>query len=257
MLVLSYLLWGIVQGLTEFLPVSSSAHLVFLSQVLPMEGARLFFFTLLHVGTVFALLFFFRNRLVDLLVGVRKRRRDDLVLFLSILITTVVSGLIALGLEGLSDLISSQPRYTAGILAGMGVALVGSKFVSLGEKGIEDFHPGIAVLLGIVQGLAVFPGISRSGSTIILLFLLGFRPEVSFELSFLAGIPIIFLAFFYEALKHGFTFSPGGLIGLITAFVSGVIALRILRRSVVTGNLYWFGVYCLFLAGLVCAVFPR
>ncbi len=250
--VVNYLVWGAVQGLTEFLPVSSSAHLVFLSKVLSFDGDNsLLFFTSLHMGTLLALLFFFRKRLLDVMASIS----SNWSFLISIGIATFISGMVAFGLKDLADLLTQQVRYTAGILNSMGVFLLVSSFLPAGVKNERDFHWGIAILFGLVQGLAVFPGISRSGSTILLLLSLGFKPDSAFNISFLAGIPIILLAFIYELLKHGGTFSPWYCLGMCFAFLFGLLGLVFLRITVIKGRLYWFGVYCIVVSTLVCFLF--
>ena len=113
------------------------------------------------------------------------------------------------------------------------------------------------MLLGIIQGLAVFPGISRSGSTILTLLLLGFDPREAFRISFLTGIPIIFLAFVHESIGVAF----GNILYIVPSmffsFVFGMIALSMLKRVVVANRLYLFGLYCIGLASLVCILIPR
>lgn len=254
--IITYLLWGAVQGLTEFFPVSSSAHLVFLSQMLPFDGGNnLLFFTSLHFGTLIALLFFFRKRIISIVSSLSTPSQRSLLV--NIAIATLVSGAVAFVLKDLSELLSQQARYTAGILASMGLFLLVSRFLPEGQKDEREFHWGIAILFGLVQGIAVFPGISRSGTTILLLLALGFRRDVGFELSFLTGIPIVFLAFAYELLRYGGAFSPWYFVGMISSFIFGVVALRFLRFMVIKGQLYWFGIYCLVASSLACVLFPR
>ncbi len=252
------LLWGFVQGMTEFLPVSSSAHLVFLSHwLMPPEAFdRLCFFTGLHLGTLLAVLFFFRREIVDLIKRAAGKEKDAWRFILNVGVVTLITGLLALALEGWADLFSGQPRTTAGILFAMGLALISSRFV--GKSVVRPvFSVRYAVLLGIVQGLAVFPGISRSGSTILTLLLLGFDPREAFKISFLTGIPIIFLAFVYESIGIAFKDILSIFPSMFFSFVFGMIALSLLKRVVVANRLYLFGVYCIGLASLVCLLIPR
>ncbi len=252
------LLWGFVQGMTEFLPVSSSAHLVFLSHWLmpPENFDRLCFFTGLHFGTLLALLFFFRSEIIDLIKRATEKDKKAWRFILNIGVVTLITGILGLSLEGWADLFSGQPRTTAGILFAMGLALLSSRFLG-SPSGRSVFSIRHAVLLGIIQGLAVLPGISRSGSTILTLLLLGFDPREAFRISFLTGIPIIFLAFVHESIGVAF----GNILYIVPSmffsFVFGMIALSMLKRVVVANRLYLFGLYCIGLASLVCILIPR
>ncbi len=249
----SILILGLVQGLTEFLPVSSSAHLVFLTEVAKIRPnlPEMFLLTSLHFGTLIALLVYFYPRIkaiaLDCLSG-----REGRVFALKLILVTLVSGLVALKLDPLAELLVSQPRYTAGILTAMGFILLGTRTLRLGDRDARDLRWGEAILLGLVQAIAVFPGISRSGITITLLLLLGFSPLSAFELSFLAGIPIIALAFLYSAIKSPAGFGWVSSAGILIAFLSGMVSLALLRRVVLARLLFLFGIYCIGVSLLVC-----
>ena len=254
---LSQLLWGALQGITEFLPVSSSAHLVFLSHWIsvPKGMDRLSFFTGLHFGTLVALLFFFRDDLMQLVKSAVKDKASRMFVF-NIMVTTIITGIIALVLEGPADLFTSQPRMVAGVLFAMGLALISSRFLDYREDS-SIFELKHAILLGIIQAIAVFPGISRSGSTILALLMMGFSPKDAFKLSFIAGIPIIFLAFVHESLKVKVGDMMYILPGMFFSFVFGLIALSLLKKVVIGKRLYLFGIYCIIISGIICILIPR
>ncbi len=252
MFLINQLIWAVVQGATEFLPVSSSAHLVFLSSVLsiPMGLPKLYFFTALHFGTVLAVIFYFRNLFYEYSRAMIDSIEERKFVF-KILLSAFVTAVVALFLEGWTELLSDEPRIVAGMLFSMGLALFSTKFLKEGKRSISDFSLKEAVLLGFIQAIAVFPGISRSGVTIIALSFLGFRPQDAFKLSFLIGIPVILLAFLYEAIKVKAGFLLYILPGIFVSFVVGVFALKLLKNFVLSKRLWWFGIYCWVVAILV------
>ncbi len=243
-------LLGTLQGLTEFLPVSSSAHLIFISKLVswPLSLQEM---VLLHVGTLFALFWYFRR---DILSEFIRFIKGDYGFGLKIILAVFTTVLLALPLESAVDALSSQAKVVSGILFGMGLILISMKFLRK-ENGfsMRDLTYRHAVVLGLLQGIAVIPGISRSGITIVGLLLMGFEPSSAFLLSFFVGIPAILGASILELPKIqgssiGFTaiFS-----GLLFSIMFGILALIVLRRIVIAKKMHWFGVYCCVVAIIV------
>lgn len=239
-----YILLGIVQGVTEFLPVSSSGHLVLFQKLLNIESMRLAIIAVSHLGTLFALLIFFFN---DILLTLKNRR-----LLRFILIVTVVTGIVGIiGKDFFESLFTSVKVVGTSLLLTGILLLLTKKFSNCirdkGSVGISD-----ATLLGLAQSLSIIPGVSRSGATISLLLFRGFKRELAFKLSFLASIPAIIGAFILETKEIALGVSVefvGLLFCFIFAFLSGLLSLWVLRYILRKAKLHFFGYYCI-LVGL-------
>jgi undecaprenyl-diphosphatase len=262
---------GITQGLTEFLPVSSSGHLILVPYLFGWTDPfidSLAFSVVLHAGTLLALLVYFREDWLRLVpagfatIRDRSFRGDpDRKLAWMLVISTIPAAIVAVLLN---DVFSSDAFRQAGLVA---VALVvGAGILWLADrwgartKGVEDVGPGIAFGLGAAQALALIPGVSRSGISVSAALFAGLRRVDAVRYSFLMATPITAAAVAYEGLKlirgdvTGAT--PGVLIvGVVASFVAGIFAIGILLRYVRTQSFTIFVVYRLVLAGVVLAVF--
>lgn len=254
---------GIVQGLTEFLPISSSGHLVLL-QVFwhqPRLGAEklLLLDASVHFATLLAVLWVFRRRVVQLLRvplsyifpgGISEQERaDGMRLWGLLLIGTVPTALIGLLLQR-----QIERAFSSALAVGISLLITGALLFFAGRhpannRGLEKMRIWDALLIGTMQGLAIFPGISRSGFTIGAGLLLGLRQELAAEFSFLLAIPAILGAMLMEALKiHqqriGFSLLAYYLLASLLALITGIIALRWLLRLLQNGRLGYFSYYC-------------
>ncbi|MCM8780255.1 MAG: undecaprenyl-diphosphate phosphatase [Candidatus Omnitrophica bacterium] len=244
---IKYILLGIVQGLTEFLPVSSSGHLVILQNIMGLRGKELATITFLHLATALALVIFFAK---DIIKALR-----DLRLIIFIIIVTFITGVIAItGKDFFEQLFSSVKVVSVSIIV-TGIILIFASWLKQDDKqaGAKD-----AVILGFVQGLAIIPGISRSGTTITTLLFRGLSRQNAFRLSFLAAIPVIIAASLLE-LKDLTSLEADKInlsAGFIASFISGLFALFFLQRVVKAGKLNYFGFYCL-LVGIISLVFLK
>jgi undecaprenyl-diphosphatase len=244
---------GVIQGLTEFLPISSDGHLALAQMLLDVDGGGLTLSVLLHTGTLLATLIYFRRRiaqsLVDLWQTALQRRLPapgsagyDVILVVVASIPTALIGLL------LRDTVE---RWTESPLAtGFGFILTALLLTStLWARPGNITSPTLvtALLIGLAQGLAVAPGLSRSGSTIVAALWLGVRSERAFELSMLMSLPAVAGAVLLELLGgHGHGGHTFALIcGAITAFGVGLLALTLLRRIVSRGHLAWFALWVL------------
>jgi len=238
---------GIVQGLTEFLPVSSDGHLALAEILFKMKGG-LAFNVVLHAGTLLATLIVLRAEIGRALGGglsalLKPRRfrdtaggRDALVVVLASVPTALVGVFLRQPVERWTE---SPLAIGLGFL-GTTAALVLAHFSLRGDR--EQPSLGGALLLGVAQGLAVLPGLSRSGSTIAVALWLGVRPQRAFELSMLMSLPAIAGAIVLEAreaLGSPFPWVPA-LVGAGAALATGVLALRALRGVVARGHFGWF-----------------
>jgi undecaprenyl-diphosphatase len=252
MSLLQALFLGALQGVTEFLPVSSSGHLVISRTVLGLTEIPLLFDVLLHVSTLCVVLIVFRKKIGALLASlgrfiVRKSGDEDrtnLRIILVIIVATIPTALMGLGISFLD--METHPRVVSVLFIVTGAILVGAHFTK-GEKGYVDIGVREGVLTGIAQGLGVFAGISRSGITISGALFAGIRRENAGEYSFLIAIPAIVGAFVFELKDAGellATVSPGSLsVGVVSSFVVGLVSLLFLLRLVRQGKLFVFSFY--------------
>lgn len=242
---ITIIILGLVQGLTEFLPVSSSGHLVFMEHFLNFRQTGVFFDVLLHFGTAFSVLFVFYKRVLQLLKSFFTWKKDeDFFLCLYIIIANIPVGLI--GITGMDKYFKTlfSINIVPYTLILTGFMMIATKFIKTGE---ENFNTGKSIITGIFQCLAITPGISRSGSTIFAALLGKVSPVKAFEFSFLLSLPVIFGAALKEFIevKDTVSFNPMFIAGFFVSFISGIFALRFLKRFVIKGKLHFFGIYCL------------
>jgi len=236
-----YILLGIIQGITEFFPISSSAHLVIFQKIFGITGQELGLSIVLHLGTIFSLLIYFLKDILNLFKNIK--------LILLILVVTLVTGIIGILGKDFFESLFSLPKPVAVALIFTGIILIFTKKIKNNLKDTINFKD--ALILGLFQGLAIIPGISRSGITISTLLLRKIDKETSFRFSFLASIPAVFGATLLEAKKIEFAFKTnisGIIAGFIFSFLSGIFALGILKRVLNKAKFYYFGYYCIFLA---------
>lgn len=258
--VIEAIILGIVQGLTEFIPVSSSGHLVLTQYVMSGKADHLFI-QALDFGTLFALLIYFSPKLVDLFRRVFMHK--DFRLARNIVITCIPAGLLGLLL---ADFIQNSKVLLSPLVVALMLALVGILMVvvdrlpkkSPKESG-SDLSPKRAAVVGFAQAFALVPGVSRSGSTIIASRIMGLSPKAAAEYSFMVSIPIMlglvtklllrssdrmYMASHFEMI----------LIANIAAFVSAMIAIHFLLQYLSKHGLALFGWYRIALATVVICV---
>jgi undecaprenyl-diphosphatase len=244
---------GLVQGLTEYLPVSSTAHLLVAQRFFGMEKHDLHVEMATHLGTVLAVVVHYRALFATLVRDVVRGGPGRRVVGLVVLATAML--VVAIGVRKLVPGIREW-RYDLSIAAlgliGVGLFLIATKWAARGER---DVGPGSAVGMGLAQcAAAIVPGCSRSGSTIGTGLFLGVDPAKAAAFSFLMSIPAVIGGSLYE-LKDGPPFDSAELVPMlvagVVAFASGLAAIRILLAVVGRGHLHWFGVYCLALGTAV------
>jgi len=261
---------GLVQGLTEFLPISSSGHLVLGRHLLGLsvdENAGILFEALVHFGTVMSILFVYRREVAELLSGffsgiIRPsaygesyRESESFRTSLLIIITIIPSGITYLLFKDFIEAAFTDPRYSAGALIITGVLLVLTRFR---RHPTGDVTMLKAFVIGIAQSFAMFPGISRSGSTICAGIYQNVKPERATNFSFLMLLPVVIIGVVLkvsEALTAQTVIVWGPMIlGTIVAFVSGVGAIKIVLDFVRKGRLEYFAVYCFLVGGIGLAL---
>jgi undecaprenyl-diphosphatase len=238
-----YIFLGFVQGVTEFLPISSSGHLVILKQCFDIGGDNLILNVILHLATLLAIVIFFRRDIKNLV--------KDFSLLKNIVITTIVTGLIVIAGK---DFFEKSFTITKAAVLGMGITgiILLSTFRRLnGTRETSSLNIVDAVLVGVFQAIAVIPGISRSGATISAQLWRGVERQTAFRYSFLVAIPAILGAVVMEfpRLEYISDINPLAIgAGFLSAFFTGLITLKLLLLVMQKAKFPLFGYYCLFIA---------
>ena len=283
MTVIKGILLGILQGIAEFLPISSSGHLAVVQKLFGLEEVPLLFDIMLHLATLLAVVLYFRKKIwtllcvfgrliarrsapeavneEDLLCGTESRGRMTI---LAVIITTVVTG--AIGVFT-SKLIPDMPvKVTCAGFIVTAILLVVSSIIerrnSSAVKNSAEKNDGIkwyqAIVIGVMQGIGTLPGISRSGSTIAGSQLCGVNRAAAGEYSFIVSIPAILGAFLLELKDFAEVGSTVGaapvIAGCAAAFAWGYISLAVLMKIIRKGKLEWFACY-LIPAGILGILF--
>lgn len=252
---LDMVILGLVQGLTEFLPVSSTAHLIFAETFLGITRPGILLEAVLHLGTAFAALILFRADVGRLIAGwwatlrggtaeVRAYGRVAWV----IVIISVITAAVGLALAEPFERMFGSLRGTAFQLILTGALLLGAR--ERGTRTLLDARPLDGAAVGVAQSLAIIPGISRSGTTIAAAMWLGMRGDDAARLSFLAAIPAVMGAglFGLKDLRLGAAlgYTPVQMLaGFAVSLVSGILAIRWLLAVVRRGRMLGFAVYCI------------
>lgn len=258
---------GLVQGITEFLPISSTAHVIVASHLLNIHFPGLVLEIFLHTASALAVMFYFRHDLWRILFGslyyLRHRSphyRSHFFMSLYLAAATGVTGVLGLTIQGTAgDWIRSPNLMGVGLLLTAFFLVALERFHRYGSREESSISWLDAILVGIGQALAVLPGISRSGSTLITALYLGLERETAVRFSFLLAIPVI-LGSSLLSLRHFLEggFDNVGVLALTVAFVVSFLAslagitwlIAFLRKS----RLVYFAAYCLLL-GLFCIFF--
>ncbi len=237
--------WGLVQGLTEFLPISSSGHLVLVPALLGMDEPDLATSALLHLGTLLAVLWYYRSDLLGLL-HVRTDPEARIVLTM-LAIGTIPAAFIGLTLRGPIEIVFQDPKIAAVALIVTGLILSLSLMLPTGTRELGSGRARDAIVVGIAQAFALIPGISRSGMTITAGIAQGFTRVQAARFAFLLAVPSIAGAGFLEGLDLVSTggFEAGILVGVAVAAVSGYAAIAVLLRLLTSVGLAPFAAYCL------------
>ena len=259
---LQALVLGLLQGLTEYLPVSSSGHLSIGSYLFGLNGEdNLAFTVVVHVATVLSTLVVLWKEIDWILKGLFKfRMNDETKYFINILISMIPVGIVGVFFkEQVEEVFGSGLLIVGCMLLVTAALLVFSYYARPRQR--ENISPLHAFIIGLAQAVAVLPGLSRSGSTIATGLLLGNKKEKLAQFSFLMVIPPILgeaLLDVVKGLKGEEAF--GGIdalpliVGFVAAFVSGCVACKWMINIVKKGKLVWFGVYCA-IAGAATIVF--
>ena len=257
---------ALLQGITEFLPVSSSAHLIFPSQLLGWEDQGLAFDVAVHVGTLLAVIFYYMSDLVQIsthtIESVIKRRQTPLSrIGWYIIIATIPAGFAGLLLEGYVSTVARNIHIIAYTTIGFGILLGIASYLNRkinwrtivniqGQRADSLRHMTLnqAIIIGFAQALALIPGTSRSGITLTAGLFLGLRPEAAARFSFLLSIPIILASGSLEGYKLITDQTLGAnpiemLIGGIIAFVTAIIVINLFMKFISKSGMAVFVIY--------------
>ncbi len=260
---LAALFLGLVQGLTEFLPISSSGHLALLEHYLQIPGADLSFDILLHLGTLGALLVYFRRDWQSMgraLLKPSPYNRLERRLAICVIAATIPGGLAGWLFERAAETYFRHPLQIALLLGGVGLLLLLGDRLARHQRPLTNLNLGDALLIGLSQALAVMPGVSRSGITMTCALFLAFRREAAARFSFLLATPIIAGAGLTHIPKWLSTPAASlplssALLGFTAALVSSYLAIKFLLRFLERHTFVPFALYRLALAALVIALY--
>jgi undecaprenyl-diphosphatase len=242
---------GVLQGLTEFLPVSSSGHLVLFQQFIDTGGDDVLFALVLHVGTLLPVLWFYRVDVLQILsdpfVGEGPwLQREGVRLAALVGLASVPTAVIGLLFEDLFEAWFATPAVLTITFAITGTLLFISRRFNSGEIGLASMTIAQALIIGTAQGLAITPGISRSGATIVVALMLGMNRAFAARFSFLLSVPAITGAVLLKLDEGNLsTMDPVQLgVGFVASLITGYAALVLLVSIVKRGGLPRFAWYC-------------
>lgn len=250
---------GLIQGLAEFLPISSSGHLALAQLLFGLDEGMLLFDVALHVGTLIAVFVVFWRDIIALLAGFvslfyRKGRQsaaqNPQVRLIMLLLIALSPLLIAILFKDRIEEMMSQSLYIGIALVLTAVVIKLTDYVKNGKKNERGATVTDALMVGVMQALAIIPGLSRSGMTISGGLVRGFDRSFAFCFSFLLSIPAVIGATLLEtvdAVQEGFDTALilPMLIGMVVAAVSGYLALLVVRKLLLSRKFSWFAWYCL------------
>lgn len=270
MSIIEAILFGLVQGVTEFIPVSSTAHIVILGKILGIETPGLTFEIFLHIASLLAVIIYFHKDLWHLALGLLRSFGKDAVeddrtsrkMVILLGIATAITGVLGIVLmKSMGDSIKSAPVVGGALLLTAVLLVIVERARKIGERGPANLGILDAIVVGLAQTAAVIPGISRSGATLIAGLSLGLNRVTAVRFSFLLAIPVLT----GSALLSIKDISAGDLSGIavtplltsfLTSFCASIFSIVWLIRLLKQHRLYWFSIYLVFMAVYVFKSFP-
>ena len=272
--ILKAIVYGIVEGITEWLPVSSTGHLILVEQLIPFKGVSENFFDMFDVviqlGAILAVVILFWNKIWPFALTKKERKgqtgiasyfkKDIWALWFKILVSTIPAAVIGLLFDDLFNALFYNPTCVALVLIVFGIAFI---IIERWHKGrtfkinsLSEITYKTALLIGVFQVMAaIFPGTSRSGATIVGALLIGVSRTVAAEYTFFLAIPVMFGASLLKVVKFGFSFTAleiGVLItGTFVSFAVSLLAVRFLMEYVKKHDFQLFGWYRIILGAIV------
>ena len=253
--ILNAFILGLVQGLSEFLPISSSGHLVLAANILNFQKEGIAFEVFVHFGTLLSVFVAFRQELKQMIIApfaiwIKKKNNPELKEYLNwdlyVIIGTIPAVVIGLFFKDQIESLFSSVLLVLIMLSVTGTIMIISRFLPINDKPLKTSN---SFIIGIAQAFAILPGISRSGSTIVTALAFGINREKAARFSFILSIPAVLGATILKT--NDLIATPPAqseiiqlVIGAVAAFVSGYLAILWLIDLVKKGKLEWFGYYC-------------
>lgn len=252
------LILGIIEGLTEFIPVSSTGHLIVFGDLLHFKSNGKVFEIAIQLGAVLAVVFEYRRRFTHVITHIGRERETNRFV-LNLAIAFIPAAVVGLAFSKQIKQFLFNPITVAGALVVGGLLILSiekrqsTRTPKVGR--VEDMRPKDALMVGLAQILALFPGTSRSGSTIMGAMLWGLERKVATEFSFFLAVPVMIAATFYDVFKHyqDFTLQDAMLIavGFVAAFFAALLAVKALLRFVANKNYVPFAWYRIAFGGVI------
>jgi undecaprenyl-diphosphatase len=248
--ILQAIILSIVQGITEFLPISSSGHLAIFQIFWQLPDAPIAFNALLHFGTLGAILAIFHQEIKKIL------QKKNWKLIKLIIIGTIPAAIFGFFFQSAIEAQFSSLKFISFSFLITASFLISTKIFKTTSEHleIENLSYFDALIIGIAQAAALFPGISRSGITISTGLLRKLKPEIAYKFSFLLAIPVILGAFILQIpglIQQGHNNYLIYILGTLISFLTGIISLKILEKILKKGKLFWFSLYLIILSVLI------
>lgn len=258
---------GIVEGITEWLPISSTGHMILVDEFINLNVSNSFkdmFFVVIQLGAILAVVTLYFKKLNPFSPSKSKvEKKDTWTIWIKILIACVPAGIIGILFDDFLDEYLHTPIVIASTLIIYGILFI---IIEIWNKNrnakithIKDISYMTALMIGVAQVLSLIPGTSRSGATILAAILLGTSREVAAEFTFYLAIPVMFGASLLKLVKFGFAFTSQELIvlivGMVVAYVVSIIAIKFLMQYIKKNDFKAFGVYRIVLGIIVLLYF--
>ena len=241
------ILTGVLQGLTEFLPISSSGHLVIISSLSSELDLNTNDIAFLHIGTLFSIVFFYRKRIFEIFEDL-----ETFIFYFKIILAGIIPAVLIGLLTPIQNIIDESPNLiliTAASYLIFSLLLIFSGKINNSEAlNIRDITVSKAFVIGIAQSIALLPGVSRSGVTLLTAIYLGVKKADAIYYSLLLGIPTIFGAWSLTFINDSFQVNTNIVLPTIVAMFTGLLAIRVLINFTSSSKLQYFGYYCLLLS---------
>ncbi len=249
--ILQVITLSVVQGITEFLPVSSSGHLAVLQNLFKLASPPVFFDVLLHLGTVLSILVFFKKDILELV----KNWQKNLTVWKVIIIGSIPAGIFGYLLNSRIEMIFGSLTLVGVAMIICGFILLSTKFVKKQKEvnEIKDVSLFKSMVIGLFQAVAILPGVSRSGSTITGGLWQGLSSEIAFRFSFLLSIPAILGAVLLKAKDADFS-EVSIMASIMAIFISAIVgffSLKFLQKVLKSDKFWLFSFYCFVLGFIV------
>lgn len=265
--ILKVILLGIVEGITEWLPISSTGHMILVEEFIKLNVSPDFmemFLVVIQLGAILAVLFIYFKKLNPFSLSKNKdEKKETWELWLKVLVSCVPAAIIGLLFDDKIDELFYNYITVAVTLIIYGILFIVIENRNKNKKesvtGLKDITYKLAIIIGVFQVLALIPGTSRSGATIVGAILFGVSRTVAAEYTFFLAIPVMFGASLLKLLKFGFVFTTSEiiilLVGLLTAFIVSILAIKFLMNYIKKNDFKVFGWYRIVLGLIVLLYF--